>query len=120
MPVGDRVRSTRDGQIGFLDRDELGEPVVRLDRPAERRLVPYHEEDWIAAEAPRLTPMAIASVCYEADARLQQVAEAKFTVPHWIALKDAQRMSWLKGPPEGASEFRQRAWAALRRELERG
>lgn len=120
MPVGDRFRSTRDGQIGFLDLDDDGSTVIRLDRPAERRLVPYNERDWVPDVGPRLTPLAMASVCYEADARLRMVAEATYTVPHWIGLKDVQRTPWLRGLPAGASEMRQRVRAAIMRELEKG
>lgn len=113
MRVGDRLRSTVDGQLGFADRDEAGKLVVRLDRPAEKRTVPYRASGWAVEAEAKLTPMQIARICYAADAETRAVL-GEYSIPGWIALKDQQRQVLLLGPPKDANGLRKKVYAALK------
>lgn len=104
MHIGQRVRNSSDGQIGYLVEGENSRLAVRLDRKNETRIVPFNEHTWVPDTAPRLTNMQIARVCYEADAALR-VVMGEYGVPDWIALKEPQRLQWLK-PPEKADATR--------------
>jgi hypothetical protein len=119
MRTGDRVRSTRDGQVGYIAEDEEGRMAVRLDRPAEERVVPYREREWVADEPPKLTPLWMARICYAADAELRQALN-EYNVRTWLGLRDQERIPWLKGPPASAVDIRQRVYDAIKRELEAG
>ncbi len=99
MPVqaGSRVRSTRDGQLGYLVENEDGKGLaVRLDRKAENRVVPYHPREWLPDEKPRLSQMQIARVAYAVDREVRHVL-GEYGVPDWMSLREPQRLLWLKG-----------------------
>lgn len=104
MHIGQRVRNTSDGQVGFLVESENSRLAVRLDRKNETRIVPFSEHTWVPDTAPRLTNMQIARVCYEADAALR-VVMGEYGVPDWLALKEPARLAWLK-PPANADSTR--------------
>lgn len=120
MPVqaGARVRSTRDGQLGYVVQTEEGAGLaVRLDRKSETRLVPFNTRDWMPDEKPRLTPMQIARVAYEADRALRLVT-GEYGLPDWVSLKEPVRLTWLKGLQIEASAIEESA--AIRAALYRG
>jgi hypothetical protein len=95
--AGNRVRSTRDGQLGYLVETEDGRGLaVRLDRKAENRVVPFHPREWLPDEKPRLTPMQVARVAYAADREVRQVM-GEYGLPDWMSLREPQRLAWLKG-----------------------
>lgn len=94
---GTRVRSTNDGQIGFVcemeDSDRLG---VRMDRRGESRVVPYNASLWKPDVEPELSPIQLARVVYGIDRELR-IARGAYsnTIPDWISLGDPQRRAWL-------------------------
>lgn len=117
-----RVRSTQDGQAGFLV-EQGGRQWVRIDRgtqvTAEQRLVPYDPEAWKHAESDPLSEMGIARVCYDADRGLR-LARGEYGIPEWIALHSKlpeHARSWLAGPPKDADERRVRLFKAVREAL---
>lgn len=118
MRAGDRVRSTSDGQAGVLAEDETGRMVVRLDRPAEKRTVPYQVHAWATEGETRLTLMQVARIAYEADCAMRAV-QGEYGVRGWITLKDSERQPWLRGLPAGANEARQRLYRAIVAELQK-
>lgn len=99
MPVqaGARVRSVKDGQLGYVvESDEgRGGMAVRLDRKNETRLVPYNARDWLPDERARLTAMQIARVAYDADRALRLVT-GEYGLPDWVSLKEPTRIAWSK------------------------
>lgn len=97
VQAGARVRSTRDGQLGYVVQSEEGGGLaVRLDRKSETRLVPFNTRDWMPDEKPRLTAMQIARVAYESDRALRLVT-GEYGLPDWVSLKEPVRLTWLKG-----------------------
>lgn len=113
MKSGDRVRSIRDGQLGYIAEDETGRMVVRLDRPAEQRTVPYFAHEWKTDGEARLTDMQIARVCHDADAALRAV-QGEYGIPTWLSLRDQQRMPWINGVPGPANELRRKLYLAIK------
>jgi len=115
LRAGDRVRSTNDGQLGFLV-DDGGALKVCLDRPGARQLRPYHERQWVADREPALTEMAIARICHDAD-RAYRIGRGEYSLPDWIALTEQARIGWMKGPPAGASSQRRALYTHLRQKV---
>lgn len=117
-----RVRSLADGQLGFLVEQD-GKQWVRLDRGthvgAETRLVPYVKDQWKDDKGPKLPPMGLARVCYDAD-RALRLARGEYGVPEWIAVHsktpEAAR-AWMSGPPKAADPARHALYAAVRKAL---
>lgn len=98
VQAGARVRSIKDGQLGYVveTEDARGGLAVRLDRKHETRLVPFNTRDWLPDERPRLTAMQIARVAYESDRALRSVT-GEYGIPDWVSLKEPLRLAWLKG-----------------------
>lgn len=120
MPVqaGARVRSTRDGQLGYVVQSDEGAGLaVRLDRKQENRVVPFNPREWVPDEKARLTAMQIARVAYEADRALRLVT-GEYGLPDWVSLRENIRLSWLKGLQLEASATPESA--AIRAALYRG
>lgn len=113
MRAGDRVRNLGDGQIGWLAEGDDGRMAVRLDRPAEKRTVPYQPGQWAIDADMRLTPMQIARIAYESDCALRAV-QGEYGVRSWVSLKDQERQPWLRGLPAGANEARRKLHAAVK------
>lgn len=111
MQVGDRVRSARDGQLGYLVETDGG-LAVRLDRKAETRVVPFVPREWLPDNEVRLQPMQIARVAFEADRALRTVT-GEYGLADWVSLKEPARVAWLKGIPGGGSEIRQTLYRAI-------
>lgn len=104
--AGQRVRSLRDGQLGYLIETDSGSIAVRLDRKAENRIVPFIAAEWRPDKELRLQPMQIARVAYEADRALRLVT-GEYGVPDWLSLKEATRLDWAaKGLPDSAPDLR--------------
>lgn len=118
MQAGARVRSIRDGQIGFLVETEEGPMGVRLDRKAEQRIVPYHASEWVPDKEPRLTSMQMARVTFAADTALRLVM-GEYGLPEWNSVKEQARLAWLKGLPVGATKVRTELYAAILKVLAR-
>lgn len=101
MQVGQRVRSTSDGQIGFVCEVDTGGLGVRLDRGtrfnAEQRIVPYHPQQWTTDDSPKLSKVQAARVCYEADRALRTV-RGEYGIKEWNSLSESARIAWLKAP----------------------
>ena len=112
MRLGAKVRSTNDGQLGTLVESETGDLMVRLDRPAERLEVPFNATRWMQAPDERLSPMQLARVAYAADQALRLV-RGSYGIPDWVALKEAQRLPWLKGLPADADDLRRKLHRAI-------
>lgn len=102
MEIGQRVRSTRDGQLGKIVESAEGGLAVRLDR-REEMLVPYRPQTWVPDERAKFTAMQIARVAYEADRALRLVM-GEYGVKDFVSLKDAERVATMKGPvaPDGS------------------
>ena len=119
--MAERVRSTNDGQVGFVVTGEDGQKWVRLDRPtgigSEGRQVLWKEGEWKPAPQDPLPPMSVARICYEADKALRH-ARGEYTIPDWQSVYDRpEGRAWMKGPPAGVDEARQRLDAAIRKAL---
>lgn len=108
---GARVRSTIDGQLGFVVEDE-GRLWVRLDRRGENRMLPYHEAQWVPDSEPPITPMQLARVCHDAD-RTWRIVHGEYAVKEWISLPEKDRLAWLKGPPAGCDPRRVKLYTAV-------
>lgn len=113
-----RVRRKSDGQLGFLV-DIKGARAVRLDRGthimAESRVVPYDANDWEHDKGPRLSPLGVARVCYDAD-RALRLARGEYGITEWISLQSkspAAAQAWIEGPPADADEGRKKLFAAV-------
>lgn len=113
MRVGAKVRHAVDGQLGVLTESPSGALMVLLDRPAERREVPFRADQWQVAPDERLTPLQVARVAYACDAALRSV-RGEYSLPDWIGLKDHQRLPWIQGLPSGADATRTRLYEAIR------
>ena len=114
MRLGSRVRSTEDGQLGFITEGETGGLWVRLDRRGETRLLPYEPAKWLKEDEPRLAEIAIARICHDAD-RSYRLATGAYTQPLWIELREEVRIAWIKGPPSGADAKRVKLYEGLRK-----
>jgi hypothetical protein len=114
--AGQRVRSLRDGQLGYLVEGETGALAVRLDRKAENRVVPFVPSEWTPDKETRLSAPQIARVAYEADRALRLVT-GEYGVPDWISLREPVRLAWAKGLPAGANEIRTSVYRAILKEL---
>lgn len=93
---GRRVRSTNDGQIGYLQELEDGTLGVRLDRRGEQRVVPFRAPEWEPDSEPQLTPIQLARLVYDID-RALRIATGSYanTIKEWISLRDQERTAWL-------------------------
>lgn len=112
--VGDRVRSTNDGQLGVVVRTDTGYGV-KLDRRGEERILPWRSSQWIAAESHTpLTDLQVARICHAADRAWRQV-HGEYQVVDWIALRDEERRAWLFGPPKEADGRRRRLYETVRK-----
>lgn len=109
---GARVRSTLDGQLGYIVEQE-GRLWVRLDRRGENRLLPYHEQQWTADKEPPLTAIQIARIAHDGD-RAWRLVHGEYGLKEWMSLREEERHAWLKGPPEGADPRRLRLYAAVK------
>lgn len=114
MKLGARVRSTEDGQIGFITEGETGGLWVRLDRRGENRLVPFREQQWKEDREPAVSPLQVARVCHAADVAWQLV-HGSYSVKGWIDLRETERIAWLKGPPDGSDPRRQTLYDAVKK-----
>ncbi len=116
MRLGSRVRSTEDGQLGFITEGAEGNGGlwVRLDRRGETRLLPYEPTKWVKEEEPRLAEIAIARICYEAD-RGYRLAAGSYSLPSWIEMREEDRIAWIKGPPKDADGKRVKLFEGLRK-----
>lgn len=102
--IGQRVRRTNDGQLGFVcertsedGRKGLG---VRLDRKQQTIIEPWSEHRWIPEERARLTPLQVARIAYQADQALRS-ARGEYGVKDWTELKDEARHAWMVAPDGG-------------------
>lgn len=118
MRIGTRVRSTSDGQLGFITEGETGGLMVRLDRRGENRMVPFRSGDWHEEVAAPLSEMQIARVCHDAD-RAYRLVNGAYTQPEWIALTERDRIAWSKGLPAapGMDVKRVRLYDAIRKAI---
>lgn len=105
------VRNELDGQLGTVVHNDEGKPMVRLDRGKQEILVPYLPSLWKPAERPKLSPMQVARVCYEAD-RAYRLARGEYGVAEWISLKQEKQREWLLPPSKG--DDRAKLYAAIR------
>jgi hypothetical protein len=96
VQTGARLRSTRDGQLGFLTETEDGTLAVRLDRRVDARVVPYVAAEWIPDGEIKLTPIQVARVLYDAD-RAMRLSLGEYGVPDWLSLREPQRHDWVNG-----------------------
>lgn len=96
LSAGSRVRSTNDGQLGFVVELDDGRLGVRLDRKGEQRVVPYRAPEWIVAREPQLTPIQVARVFHDADRALRISRGAYSTaLPEWQTQREETRREWL-------------------------
>lgn len=106
MNVGQRVRSTTDGQVGYIVEVEGAGLGVRLDRRAENRVVPFNPQTWVSDVKPPLGPMQVAQVAYAADRQLRH-ARGEYAVKEWMTVTEANRLEFAKnGPPKSDGERR--------------
>lgn len=94
---GLRVRSTRDGQLGWLETRDDGVKVVRLDR-RDYQSAPWNPSAWKLDRPSPMTDIQIARVVYEADRNLRLVL-GEYGVKPWQDLREPDRVSWIAGPP---------------------
>lgn len=118
MRNGDRVQARSDGQLGFLEEDESGALIVRLDRPAQaRQVVPYDASNWLPARQERFTNLQVSRICYASDREIRLV-RGEYGVPGFHEMKDQQRQKMLNGPVN-ADDLRREIWEWMRARLER-
>lgn len=94
---GRRVRSTNDGQIGYLEEQADGSLAVRLDRRGEQRVVPFRASEWAPDLEPQLTPIQLARMVYGINRELK-IANGSYanTIAEWHSLRDQERVAWLR------------------------
>lgn len=114
LPEGTRVKSTSDGQIGYVVKTSSG-LAIRLDRKANT-IVPYDLHRWVEMDEVSVTNMQMARVAYDADRALRQV-QGEYKVPEWICLGESAKIDFMnKGPAieeDGHGEARLRLFVAV-------
>lgn len=108
------VKSVSDGQLGTVVETTEGRRMVRLDRGKNvEMVVPYTPSQWEPAERPRLSPIQVAHVCYEADKALRR-ARGEYGLAEWATMKEPEKISWLNPPKD---EQRAVLYAAIKESL---
>lgn len=113
--VGQRVRSTNDGQVGYTferPAEDGGGIGVKLDRKQQNIVLPWSKHKWVAEERGPLTPIQAARVAYAADAALRSV-RGDYAVKAWQDMREPDRLAWIAGLPAGADDERKRVHAAV-------
>jgi len=94
---GLRVRSRRDGQLGWLETRADGVRVVRLDR-RDLQYAPWNPNGWQLDKPAPMAEIQIARVVYEAD-RALRLALGEYGVKDWRDMREPDRVAWIAGPP---------------------
>lgn len=115
MTPGQKVRSTGDGQMGEIVEMEGGGLGVRIDRPQETRIVPFHPSKWALHAKVTLGPQQVARICYEAD-RALRMAKGEYAVKDWLSTTEQARIAFAKLGPD-KDEDRIRLFAAINEAL---
>lgn len=117
MQTGARLRSVKDGQLGFLTETEDGTLAVRLDRRVDARVVPYVAREWVPDAEAKLTPIQVARVCHDAD-RAMRLALGEYGVKDWLSLREPERIDWVnKGLPKDVPPLRRKVYDAIKKAL---
>lgn len=95
------VSHYRTGDRGYLVEID-GVTQVRLDRPAEEILQPFHEQQWVRDDDHRpMNEVAVARIAYEADKALcPAIGIHGRQNSNWHSLSDKERQMWIKEGPK--------------------